>query len=240
MPLGRHDASGPVGSAFIAGWYGIVHKDLRGAIAGAPVAPFSRVYCGNGVLAACKAAVRDSLAAAVAALGPDPATWDANEAGDRIQFSAAGTASVPDMDWVNRPTFQQVVEYRLDAQAPDVDGDGVLAYADNCPFVANPGQEDVGSINDDPPDGIGDACQCGDVSGNGIVTGQDANAIKRHAIGASSNPLFDVPGNCDVTGNDQCNGQDANAVKRAGLGQSSPLFRQTCHNATGDPIPPGF
>ena len=103
MPLGRHDAPGPVGSAFIAGWYGIVHKDLRGAIAGAPVAPFSRVYCGNGVLADCRTAVRNSLAAAVAALGSNPATWDANEAGDRIHFSAAGTASVPDMDWVNRP-----------------------------------------------------------------------------------------------------------------------------------------
>ena len=241
MPLGRHDAPGPVGSAFIAGWYGIVHKDLRGAIAGAPIAPFSRVYCGNGVLAACRDAVRNSLAAAVAALGPDPATWDANEAGDRIQFAAAGTASIPDMDWVNRPTFQQVVEYRLDAQSPDTDGDGRNDDDDNCPFVANPGQEDTGGLATSTPDGIGNACQCGDVTGNGIVNGQDANVIQRHGIDKSqSNPLFLVPGNCDVSGNDQCNGQDANAVKRAALGQSSPTFGQHCHNATGAPIPPGL
>ncbi len=240
MPLGRHDAPGPVGSAFIAGWYGIVHKDLRGAIAGAPIAPFSRVYCGNGVLAACRTAVRDSLAAAVAALGPNPATWDANEAGDRIRFAAAGTASVPDMDWVNRPTFQQVVEYRLDAQSPDTDDDGRNDDNDNCPFVANPGQEDTGGLATSTPDGIGNACQCGDVTGNGIVNGQDANAIQRHGIGAQPNPLFAVPGNCDVSGNDQCNGQDANAVKRAALGQPSPMFGQNCHNATGEPLPPGI
>jgi acyl-homoserine lactone acylase PvdQ len=240
MPLGRHDAPGPVGSAFIAGWYGIVHKDLRGAIAGAPIAPFSRVYCGDGVLAACRAAVTASLAAAVQSLGPNPATWDANEVGDHIQFAAAGTASVPDMQWVNRPTFQQVVEYRLDAQSPDTDGDGRNDDADNCPFVANPGQEDSGGIATTTPDGIGDACQCGDVTGNGIVNGQDANAIQRHGIGALPNPLFAVPGNCDVTGNGQCNGQDANAVKRVALGQSSPQFGQRCHNATGAPVPPGL
>jgi hypothetical protein len=199
------------------------------------------VYCGNGVLAACRDAVRNSLAAAVAALGPDPATWDANEAGDRIQFAAAGTASIPDMDWVNRPTFQQVVEYRLDAQSPDTDGDGRNDDDDNCPFVANPGQEDTGGLATSTPDGIGNACQCGDVTGNGIVNGQDANVIQRHGIDKSqSNPLFLVPGNCDVSGNDQCNGQDANAVKRAALGQSSPTFGQHCHNATGAPIPPGL
>jgi hypothetical protein len=46
---------------------------------------------------------------------------------------------------------------------------------------------------------------------NGIVNGQDANAIQRHALGPSS-PLFAAPENCDVSGNGRCNGQDANAV----------------------------
>jgi hypothetical protein len=36
------------------------------------------------------------------------------------------------------------------------------------------------------PDGIGDACQCGDATGNGIVNGQDANAVKRAALGYPS------------------------------------------------------
>ena len=85
------------------------------------------------------------------------------------------------------------------------------------------------------PDGIGNACQCGDVTGNGIVNGQDAQAIKRHALGLPS-PTFLVPGNCDVSGNGLCNGQDANAVQRIALGQPSPNFGQHCPNA--DPSTP--
>ena len=80
------------------------------------------------------------------------------------------------------------------------------------------------------PDGIGNACQCGDVTGNGIVNGQDAQAIKRYAIGQPS-PTFVAPGNCDVTGNGVCNGQDANAVQRIALGLPSPTFGQRCPNA---------
>ena len=119
----------------------------------------------------------------------------------------------------------------------DADGDGIPPDSDNCPFVANADQLDRGGVNTTTSDGIGDACQCGDVNGSGIVNGQDANAIKRHGLG-QSNPLFTVPGNCDVSGNGSCNGQDANAVTRAALGQPSPLFGQNCHNALGLPVPP--
>lgn len=115
----------------------------------------------------------------------------------------------------------------------DTDADGVQDGLDNCPLAANPDQLDSGGLATATPDGIGDACQCGDVTGNGIVNGQDANAIQRYAVGAQS-PLFVVPGNCDVSGNGSCNGQDANAVKRAALGQTSPLFGQRCPNADLD------
>lgn len=42
---------------------------------------------------------------------------------------------------------------------PDMDSDGVLNAADNCPFVPNPGQDDVDS------NGVGNACQDTDVDG---------------------------------------------------------------------------
>jgi acyl-homoserine lactone acylase PvdQ len=205
-PLGFHDAPGPIGSAFISGWYGVVHKDLRGVIAGAPVAPWSRLYCGNGSPAACRSAVIASLAGAVQSLeaqyGADPAGWDANEPGDRIQFAAAGVVFMPSMDWVNRPTFQQVVEFHRDAQ--DADDDGVSNDADNCPHAANPGQEDTDG------DGVGNACECGDVNLDGRVQNSDADLLRDVLLGLRSLP----PGSlCDTNNDAQCTNLDATRIR---------------------------
>jgi hypothetical protein len=118
--------------------------------------------------------------------------------------------------------------------AGDWDGDGVADAADNCPYAANPGQEDRGGVNSSSPDGVGDACECGDVSGNGRVNGQDVIAIRRHDLGIAPNPLFALACNCDVSGNGLCNGQDSNAVKRAALGATpNPLFVNGCESHTG-------
>ena len=57
----------------------------------------------------------------------------------------------------------------------DFDGDGVPDGSDNCPFEANANQADGGGAGaGSPPDGIGDACQCGDVNGDHRVTLTDA------------------------------------------------------------------
>ena len=110
--------------------------------------------------------------------------------------------------------------------ADDWDADGVANAGDNCPYAANPDQSDHGGINSSAPDGVGDACECGDVSGNGRINGQDANAIKRHSLGAGT-PVFVAACNCDVSGNGSCNGQDAIAVQRAALGLSpEPAVRE--------------
>jgi hypothetical protein len=56
----------------------------------------------------------------------------------------------------------------------DVDDDGFLNAEDNCPHTSNPVQEDSGGIGlGSPPDDIGDACQCGDLDDDGVVTGTD-------------------------------------------------------------------
>jgi acyl-homoserine lactone acylase PvdQ len=101
------------GSSYGSGWYGYVEKDLR-SLLGQPVQqPFSRRYCGNGDLTAC----RDSLWAVLqktaqdlsAAQGPDPAAWRADATGERIAFKPGLLQQT--MRWANRPTFQQVGQY---------------------------------------------------------------------------------------------------------------------------------
>ncbi len=56
--------------------------------------------------------------------------------------------------------------YEIMLQAPDTDADGVLDAADNCPLIANPGQEDYDQ------DGIGDACDA-DIDGDGVTNSSD-------------------------------------------------------------------
>jgi acyl-homoserine lactone acylase PvdQ len=86
-------------------------KDLR-AILGEPVeGPFQVAYCGQGVLAACQAAmwaVVDEVAAELAAAqGDDPSAWRAEA---RRQGFIPGL--IPD-DFrpTNRPTYQQLLEF---------------------------------------------------------------------------------------------------------------------------------
>jgi hypothetical protein len=69
-------------------------------------------------------------------------------------------------------------EYAAWASGLDADEDGVIDACDNCPYTANPDQSDVGGLGQGvPPDGIGDECQCGDVSGDGTITNLDHQLI---------------------------------------------------------------
>jgi acyl-homoserine lactone acylase PvdQ len=101
------------GSAYDDGWYGYVDKDLR-SLLGEPVrGPYSRRYCGNGDLTACRtslwAAIQSSADALAASQGTDPAAWRSDATAERIRF-APGV--LPDtMRWANRPTFHQLMEF---------------------------------------------------------------------------------------------------------------------------------
>jgi acyl-homoserine lactone acylase PvdQ len=115
-----HDAPGPLGSAFQDGWYGYVDKDLR-TILGEPVkGRFSRVYCGHGSLSKCRQALVESLERALAhdsdaELYPGQPDGnctfgDAQACNDAIRHRATGAVTQPAIPWIDRPTFQQVVE----------------------------------------------------------------------------------------------------------------------------------
>jgi acyl-homoserine lactone acylase PvdQ len=101
-------------SAFGSGWYGYVEKDLR-SLLGKPVkGPFSRRYCGGGDLAACRAdlwtAVKNAADMLAAAQGTDPNAWRSDAGPERIEFGPLLPGL--SMRWSNRPTFQQVIEFR--------------------------------------------------------------------------------------------------------------------------------
>ena len=97
--------------------------------------------------------------------------------------------------------------------ANDPDGDRVAATSDRCGNAYDPAQLDGGGLGAaSAPDGIGDACQCGDVDGSGRVTSADATAIG--AFVASATALA-KPELCDVTGDGRCLGADQAAVAAA-------------------------
>jgi len=109
----RSDDPNPGGSAYRSGWYGYIDKDLRTLLGRDVRGPYSRRYCGAGVLATCREALWAALDAAAAQLetkqGPVPAAWRADATAERIRFVPG---VIPDtMRWTNRPTFQQLMSF---------------------------------------------------------------------------------------------------------------------------------
>jgi parallel beta-helix repeat protein len=111
----------------------------------------------------------------------------------------------------------------------DPDGDSIGdECGDNCPGVFNPDQKDSGSVGDPNPDGIGDACQAGDVSGDGVVDGLDVRQMREEQAGLLAE--LDAPENCSVDGDAECNMVDVVILQRALAGiepQLSGLLNQT-------------
>jgi acyl-homoserine lactone acylase PvdQ len=125
--MGINNPPGATGSAYDGGWEGYLQRSLQQAVDPAIANAYSQSYCGGGSLAACQSALQAALQGAIDALtaaygSSNPAAWtcsrsntgagQCNPAHDDIQFSAVGVGTVPNMPWVNRPTFQQVVSYQ--------------------------------------------------------------------------------------------------------------------------------
>jgi len=115
--------------------------------------------------------------------------------------------------------------------SPDTDGDGIPDSIDNCPYTYNPDQTDTGGVGSGSPlDGIGDACQCGDVTGDGVVDISDKTILSRSLAGLGPyGSVAAMPGfnKCDVTADGLCNLSDKTVIGRAlaGLG---PGIQQKC------------
>ncbi|HWG93328.1 MAG TPA: hypothetical protein VNU66_03765, partial [Mycobacteriales bacterium] len=95
-------------------WYGYASKELRRVLGRPVVAAPSRAYCGD--LATCRASLRASFTAAVAREAaqqgtPDSSRWTYAKSQDNIRPTTAGVVGTREIDWQNRPTFQQVVAF---------------------------------------------------------------------------------------------------------------------------------
>ncbi|MEU5582267.1 penicillin acylase family protein [Streptomyces huasconensis] len=111
-PTGAH-----AGSAFQYGWWGYADKDLR-KVLGEPVeGELAHPYCGDGRLDACRDVLLTTLAQAVAKPATEVYPGDeACKAGDQwcadaIVHRALGGITHKPVQWQNRPTYQQVVEF---------------------------------------------------------------------------------------------------------------------------------
>jgi lysophospholipase L1-like esterase len=110
----------------------------------------------------------------------------------------------------------------------DLDSDGVEDEVDNCLYFANSSQLDAGGLGGSAPDGIGDVCQCGDTSGDGLPTITDAVRLAR-TLENLLPPLLE-PGRCDVEPSGACDGQDLIRMREA-LAGLSPGLEGVCDAA---------
>ena len=112
------------GSAYNGGWYHYAQKDLRRVLGRRIKGPMSRVYCGGskrrqGNFRKCQSRLRASLKRA---LKSDPAVFYKDEicedyelpssqwCFDAVRQRPVGAINQPLIHWINRPTFQQVIE----------------------------------------------------------------------------------------------------------------------------------
>lgn len=66
----------------------------------------------------------------------------------------------------------------LDTPSSDDDGDTVPNALDNCHWTPNPAQDDAAGVGIATPNGVGGACECGDLSDDGAVDAADVALLR--------------------------------------------------------------
>jgi acyl-homoserine lactone acylase PvdQ len=217
------------GSSFNDGFYGQVQKDLR-SVLGKPVqGPFSRKYCGEGNATACRTALLNSLDGAVTAIesaqGANPGAWQTDEAADEIRFTKVGVQGVPAIPWQNRPTFQQVLEFRAPPSDEEKGGGGKDGGGGKQDDVAEQIEKLVALCLDPTPGltqilGTDGADVLSGTSGPDVICGYGG---RDRLIGLAGNDVLIGGDGKDVllggTGRDRLVGESEGDVLRGGKGR---------------------
>lgn len=119
------------------------------------------------------------------------------------------------------------------ASGADFDVDGVADGADNCPYVYNWDQSDSGGVLTPYPDGVGNACQCGDANETGRPDVGDVARLSRVLSGLGPGLLS--PEKCEIGSSTPCGPGDLALLREALAGMSPPL-EQVCPAAFEPPI----
>jgi acyl-homoserine lactone acylase PvdQ len=111
-----HNHGDHLGSAYDDGWYGYINKDLRQVLHRKVRGRYSRTYCGAGKRRRCRKLLAGTLARALKIPAAKVYSGDSLcDNGDQWCWDAVrqrplGAITQPLIHWINRPTFQQVVE----------------------------------------------------------------------------------------------------------------------------------
>jgi hypothetical protein len=95
----------------------------------------------------------------------------------------------------------------------DIDKDTIPDQADNCPYVSNTNQKDRGGLLTKRPDGIGDACQCGDITGDGRIDDKDLK-LYTQTIAKKGKPKFKRTELCNISSSTACDKKDLSALTK--------------------------
>ena len=125
--------------------------------------------------------------------GPGPLLVHADSAGGLAAAHVIWMTGSPD-----GAASRALLTGSVAAATDDFDADGIEDALDNCPVTANPLQEDAGGVGSVAADGVGDPCQCGDVSGEGRVGVDDWVRIARDQ--GLFPPALPFPEKCNVEG----------------------------------------
>ena len=192
-------------------------NDPNSPPSGTPSTPLGPGYPGAGI---CLAAIAQPGFALSGTLANTAMTFFS----DTTIQATGGTGALADAVWT-------AFKWQLN-ETVDTDGDTIPDSFDNCPYTPNTDQKDSGGVGvSSAPDGIGDACQCGDVNNDGIVNGNDATLLSRAAVSLApfTAGVTALPGfaKCDVNANGTCDGTDATIISRASVGLA-PAIKQGC------------
>jgi hypothetical protein len=115
---------------------------------------------------------------------------------------------------------------------PDPDADGFLTPCDSCAYKTNVDQMDRGRVGSAIADGIGDACQCTELTNDGLVSSTDVTRLRQHLTNASPLPPTELARCSGIGGATDCTVRTLVVLRRAlGSPPRGPGVQQTCSAA---------